>query len=61
MECSYGFRPNRSAFDALRVLRDVLEQGYTAVYDVDLKGYFDSIPHTRLLACVEKRIADGPC
>ncbi len=59
MECSYGFRPNRSAFDALRALSDVLEQGYTAVYDVDLRGYFDSIPHTRLLACVQKRIADG--
>jgi RNA-directed DNA polymerase len=59
MECSYGFRPNRSAFDALRAVNDALERGYTAVYDVDLKGYFDSIPHGRLLACVKKRIADG--
>ena len=54
-----GSVKNRSAFAALRALSDVLEQGYTAVYDVDLKGYFDSIPHVRLLACVEKRIADG--
>jgi RNA-directed DNA polymerase len=36
-----------------------LEKGYSAVYDADLKGHFDSIPHDRLMACVEKRIADG--
>ena len=59
MECSHGFRPRRSAMDALGAIREGLEKGYTAVYDADLKGYFDSIPHDRLMACVEKRIADG--
>jgi RNA-directed DNA polymerase len=59
LECSYGFRPGRSAHDALKEIRTHLEAGYQAVYDADLKGYFDSIPHTRLLACVAMRVADG--
>ncbi len=59
MDCSHGFRPGRSAMDALGAIRGCLEKGYTAVYDADLKGYFDTIPHDRLMACVEKRIADG--
>ena len=59
MACSHGFRPGRSAMDALEAVRGHLEEGYTAVYDADLKGCFDSIPHDRLMACVEKRIADG--
>ena len=57
-DCSYGFRPNRSAHDALRVIRGNLKQGFTEVYDADLKGYFDSIPHDKLMACVAKRISD---
>jgi RNA-directed DNA polymerase len=57
-DCSYGFRPNRSAHDALRVIRSNLQQGFTEVYDADLKGYFDSIPHDNLMACVAKRISD---
>ena len=59
LECSYGFRSERSAHDALREIWTHLEAGYQAVYDADLKGYFDSIPHSRLLACVRKRVADG--
>ncbi len=58
-DCSYGFRPGRSAHDALSVIRGTLKQGFCAVYDVDLKGYFDSIPHDKLLACVRMRIVDG--
>jgi RNA-directed DNA polymerase len=57
-DCSYGFRPNRSAHDALRVIRSNFHQGFTAVYDADLEGYFDSIPHDNLMACVEERISD---
>jgi len=57
-ECSYGFRPGRHAHQALAEVRGHLEAGYTAVYDVDLKSYFDTIPHAHLLACVEQRIAD---
>jgi len=57
-DCSYGFRPGRSAHDALREIRGHLLRGYCAVYDADLKGYFDSIPHPRLLACLRMRISD---
>ena len=40
--CSYGFRPGKSAHQALGAIRQNLLEGYTAVYDADLKGYFDS-------------------
>jgi len=58
LECNYGFRPERSAHDALKEIQTHLKAGYQAVYDADLKGYFDSIPHRQLLACVAMRIAD---
>src|SRR6059036_3092778 len=58
LECSYGFRGERSAQDALNEIRTHLQAGYQAVYDADLKGYLDSIPHRQLLACVAMRIAD---
>jgi len=56
--CSYGFRPGRSAHDAIEQAQQHILQGQTWVYDVDLKGYFETIPHDKLMACVEKRIAD---
>lgn len=56
--CSYGFRPKRSAHQALEEIRSHLKSGYRAVYDADLKGYFDSIPHDKLMACLEMRIVD---
>ena len=59
LDVSYGYRPRRSAHDALHALERGLEQGRTAVLDADLKGYFDSIPHDKLMACVEMRISDG--
>jgi len=58
-DCSHGFRPGRSAHDALRVIRQQLKEGQTAVYDADLAGYFDSIPQDKLLACVRMRVVDG--
>lgn len=58
LDCSYGFRPGRSAHQALEEIRGHLEAGYQAVYDADLKGYFDSIPHPQLMACVRMRVAD---
>ena len=57
-DCSYGFRPGRSAHDGLKEIRSHLQRGYCAVYDADLRGYFDSIPHDKLRACLRMRIAD---
>jgi RNA-directed DNA polymerase len=56
--CSYGFRPGRSAGQALEEIRGHIKAGYQSVYDADLKGYFDSIPRDQLMACLEYRIAD---
>ena len=58
-DCSHGFRPGRSAHDALEVIRRQLAQGRCEVYDADLEGYFDSIPHDKLLLCVRMRVVDG--
>lgn len=57
-DCSYGFRPQRSAHDALGTIREHLHAGYCAVYDADLKSYFDTIPHDKLMACLRMRISD---
>jgi RNA-directed DNA polymerase len=59
-EHSYGFRPGRGCKDALRRVDALLSQGYVHVVDADLKGYFDSIPHDRLMKRLEEKIADGP-
>lgn len=58
-EHSYGFRPGRGCKDALRRVDGLLKDGYTHVVDVDLKSYFDTIPHEPLMGCVRQRIADG--
>jgi len=58
-EHSYGFRPGRGCKGALRRVSQLLEEGYVHVVDADLKGYFDSIPHDRLMSRVKERIADG--
>lgn len=57
-DCSYGFRPGRSAHDALKEIKGHLKDGYCAVYDADLKSYFDTIPHDKLMACLKMRISD---
>jgi RNA-directed DNA polymerase len=49
LDCSYGFRPERSAHQALKEIRGHIKAGYRVVYDADLKGYFDSILHDRLM------------
>jgi len=58
LDCSWGFRPGRSAHEALAEVRRNLKSGRTEVYDADLSSYFDSIPHDKLLACVRMRVAD---
>jgi len=56
---SYGFRPQRGCKDALRRVDALLHEGYGYVVDVDLRRYFDSIPHAKLMAAVQTRITDG--
>jgi RNA-directed DNA polymerase len=58
-EHSYGFRPNRGCKDALRRVDGLLKQGYRYIVDVDLKSYFDTIPHDKLSADVRKYVADS--
>lgn len=58
LDCSYGFRPGRSAHQALTEIKQHLQAGYREVYDADLQGYFDSIPHDKLMACLRMRITD---
>lgn len=55
---SYGFRPQRGCRDALRRVEELLKLGYRYVVDADLKGYFDTIPHVRLLERMRARLAD---
>jgi len=58
-EHSYGFRPRRGCKDALRRVDELLKEGYTYIVDADLKSYFDTIPHDRLLALVARKVSDG--
>jgi RNA-directed DNA polymerase len=59
-EHSYGFRPERGCKDALRQVKELLDKGFVHVVDADLKSYFDTIPHDRLMVRLKTRIADGP-
>jgi RNA-directed DNA polymerase len=55
---AYGYRPKRSAHDAIQIVHKLLCEGYTDVVDADLSKYFDTIPHTELLKSVARRIVD---
>ena len=57
-ECSYGFRPKRSATDALEAIRLTGGRGHRYVVEIDIRKYFDSIDHEKLLRLVERRISD---
>jgi RNA-directed DNA polymerase len=57
-ECSYGFRPKRSAVQASLEIYKWLNYGLVNVLDIDLKRYFDSIPHNKLMVLVKQRISD---
>lgn len=55
---SYGFRPEKSATQALEAIREAGNRGYNFVIDADIKAYFDSIDQTKLLAMVQERVSD---
>src|SRR5271167_629872 len=60
LSCSYGFRPGRSAHQALNTLRSAIwSQRLHWVLDVDIRKYFDSIPHSHLRTFLDKRVTDG--
>jgi RNA-directed DNA polymerase len=56
---SYGFRPGKGCKDALHRVEELLRSGYDWVVDADLKSYFDTIPHDRLMERIGRKIADG--
>ena len=58
-ETSYGFRPKKSAHDAVDDVTYALNTGYTEVIDADISKYFDTISHAKLMAVVAERICDG--
>lgn len=59
-EHSYGFRPNRSAHDAVRKAKGYIKEGYRWVVDMDLEKFFDKVNHDRLMGTLAKRINDKP-
>jgi len=59
-EHSYGFRPNRSAHDAVRKAKGYIQEGYRWVVDMDLEKFFDKVNHDRLMSTLAKRINDKP-
>jgi len=59
LDCSYGFRPERSCHDALKKLNTIIEKGKTSyVADADIKGFFNNVNHEWLIKCVKVKIAD---
>lgn len=58
LPCSYGFRPGKSAHQAIATIKAAITKGQLQIYDADLKSYFDTIPHDNLMKAVEHRIVD---
>ncbi len=57
-DCSYGFRPRRSATQAMEAIREAGNRGYDVVVDADIRGYFDSIDQGKLMRLVSERVSD---
>lgn len=61
LDCSYAYRPKRSAHGALQKLRDdLMEMGGGWVYEVDIKAFFDTLDHKHLRSFLDQRVTDGP-
>jgi len=58
-ESAYGYRPGRSAADAIKEVHQKLIEGHTEVVDADISGYFDTIPHSDLMKSIARRVSDG--
>ncbi len=58
LDSSFGFRPGKSAHQAIDAIAGYLQDGFRDVYDADLKGYFDTISHDQLMQCLKMRITD---
>jgi RNA-directed DNA polymerase len=56
---SYGFRPGRNCHQAVERVLELHRQGHTHVLDADIKGFFDNIPHTVIMAGLTAEVADG--
>src|SRR5512137_1096843 len=57
-ESSFGFRPGRSAKDAVRQVREYIRQGYRIAVDIDLAKFFDTVNHDLLMTCVGRKVRD---
>jgi RNA-directed DNA polymerase len=58
-EAAHGYRPGRSALQAVQKVHQALQMGHTEVVDADVSKYFDTIPHSELMKCLARRISDG--
>jgi len=59
LDCSYGYRPDKSAHQAVEQIRKYVEQGYTWVIDADVEKFFDSVDHKLMMSFVAEEISDG--
>jgi len=59
LECSYGYRPNKSAHQAVEQIKKYVDQGYTWAIDADVEKFFDSVDHKLMMSFVAKEISDG--
>lgn len=57
-DSSFGFRPDRSSKDAMKFIKEKLQEGKTEIFDADIESYFDTIPHDKLMKVLQTRITD---
>src|SRR5439155_21313931 len=58
-ECSFGFRPEKGALDALEAVHQTSRRGFRWVVDADIQQFFDQLDHQTLMAALRRRISDG--